>query len=115
MKVTEEDLWIRTYGRLFQKLCSSSAEIPIGIYRTECHVFSTSEVRAGGSKDALAPKQPAGCLRNSCRCHVSFWAPWPLLSGPSGVRFMCPAHVVGWLGPPSGAGEFEDEGPCAAS
>uniref|UniRef100_A0A8C0LWR7 Potassium sodium-activated channel subfamily T member 1 n=2 Tax=Canis lupus familiaris TaxID=9615 RepID=A0A8C0LWR7_CANLF len=43
MKVTEEDLWIRTYGRLFQKLCSSSAEIPIGIYRTECHVFSTSE------------------------------------------------------------------------
>uniref|UniRef100_A0A8C2VA64 Potassium sodium-activated channel subfamily T member 1 n=1 Tax=Chinchilla lanigera TaxID=34839 RepID=A0A8C2VA64_CHILA len=40
MKITEDDLWIRTYGRLFQKLCSSSAEIPIGIYRTECHVFS---------------------------------------------------------------------------
>uniref|UniRef100_A0A667X3H9 Potassium sodium-activated channel subfamily T member 1 n=1 Tax=Myripristis murdjan TaxID=586833 RepID=A0A667X3H9_9TELE len=45
MKVAEEDLWIRTYGRLFQKLCSSSAEIPIGIYRTESHIFSTSEVR----------------------------------------------------------------------
>uniref|UniRef100_UPI003AAAD2B9 potassium channel subfamily T member 1 isoform X3 n=1 Tax=Centroberyx gerrardi TaxID=166262 RepID=UPI003AAAD2B9 len=45
MKVTEEDLWIRTYGRLFQKLCSSSAEIPIGIYRTESHMFSASEVR----------------------------------------------------------------------
>ena len=44
MKVTEEDLWIRTYGRLFQKLCSSSAEIPIGIYRTESHIFPTSEV-----------------------------------------------------------------------
>uniref|UniRef100_A0A8C9BNF7 Potassium sodium-activated channel subfamily T member 1 n=2 Tax=Phocoena sinus TaxID=42100 RepID=A0A8C9BNF7_PHOSS len=43
MKVTEDDLWICTYGRLFQKLCSSSAEIPIGIYRTECHVFSSSE------------------------------------------------------------------------
>ncbi|XP_047184875.1 potassium channel subfamily T member 1 isoform X5 [Scophthalmus maximus] len=43
MKVTEEDLWIRTYGRLFQKLCSSSAEIPIGIYRTESHMFSTTE------------------------------------------------------------------------
>ncbi|KAM5299975.1 potassium channel subfamily T member 1 isoform 2-T2 [Ctenodactylus gundi] len=41
MKVTEDDLWIRTYGRLFQKLCSSSAEIPIGIYRTESHVFSS--------------------------------------------------------------------------
>ncbi|XP_062937774.1 potassium channel subfamily T member 1 isoform X4 [Cynocephalus volans] len=43
MKIGEDDLWIRTYGRLFQKLCSSSAEIPVGIYRTECHVFSTSE------------------------------------------------------------------------
>ncbi|XP_053138262.1 potassium channel subfamily T member 1 isoform X2 [Hemicordylus capensis] len=41
MKITEEDLWIRSYGRLFQKLCSSSAEIPIGIYRTESHMFST--------------------------------------------------------------------------
>lgn len=41
MKITEADLWIRTYGRLFQKLCSSSAEVPIGIYRTECHVFSS--------------------------------------------------------------------------
>uniref|UniRef100_A0A3P8V6B1 Potassium sodium-activated channel subfamily T member 1 n=1 Tax=Cynoglossus semilaevis TaxID=244447 RepID=A0A3P8V6B1_CYNSE len=43
MKITEEDLWIRTYGRLFQKLCSSSAEIPIGIYRTESHMFPSSE------------------------------------------------------------------------
>ncbi|KAM4878127.1 potassium channel subfamily T member 1 isoform 6-T6 [Thomomys bottae] len=41
MKITEDDLWIRTYGRLFQKLCSSSAEIPIGVYRTQCHVFSS--------------------------------------------------------------------------
>ncbi|XP_037633923.1 potassium channel subfamily T member 1-like isoform X9 [Sebastes umbrosus] len=52
MKITEEDLWIRTYGRLFQKLCSSSAEIPIGIYRTESHMFSTSE-----SKDSNAQSQ----------------------------------------------------------
>ncbi|XP_056434914.1 potassium channel subfamily T member 2 [Gadus chalcogrammus] len=43
MKISEEDLWIRTYGRLFQKLCSSSAEIPIGIYRTEYHMFSPPE------------------------------------------------------------------------
>uniref|UniRef100_A0A8C0UGX9 Potassium sodium-activated channel subfamily T member 1 n=1 Tax=Cyanistes caeruleus TaxID=156563 RepID=A0A8C0UGX9_CYACU len=48
MKITEDDLWIRTYGRLFQKLCSSSAEIPIGIYRTESHMFATSEVGQGG-------------------------------------------------------------------
>ncbi|KAM8759613.1 potassium channel subfamily T member 1 isoform 6-T6 [Acanthopagrus schlegelii] len=52
MKITEEDLWIRTYGRLFQKLCSSSAEIPIGIYRTESHMFSTSEC-----KDSYAQSQ----------------------------------------------------------
>ncbi|XP_070811581.1 potassium channel subfamily T member 1 isoform X7 [Pituophis catenifer annectens] len=45
MKITEDDLWIRSYGRLFQKLCSSSAEIPIGIYRTESHMFSTIDVR----------------------------------------------------------------------
>lgn len=50
MKITEEDLWIRTYGRLFQKLCSSSAEIPIGIYRTESHMFSNTEA----SSDNLA-------------------------------------------------------------
>lgn len=55
MKITEEDLWIRTYGRLFQKLCSSSAEIPIGIYRTESHMFSTSEV-SSSSVDILHPR-----------------------------------------------------------
>ncbi|KAI4897087.1 hypothetical protein NFI96_004212 [Prochilodus magdalenae] len=43
MRVCEGDLWIRTYGRLFQKLCSTSSEIPIGIYRTESHVFLPSE------------------------------------------------------------------------
>ncbi|XP_051787720.1 potassium channel subfamily T member 1 isoform X3 [Erpetoichthys calabaricus] len=52
MKITEDDLWIRTYGRLFQKLCSSSAEIPIGIYRTESHMFSASE-----SQDIAAQSQ----------------------------------------------------------
>ncbi|XP_015238187.1 PREDICTED: potassium channel subfamily T member 2-like [Cyprinodon variegatus] len=51
MKITEEDLWIGTYGRLFQKLCSSSAEIPIGIYRTESHIFTTSESQVSMSVD----------------------------------------------------------------
>uniref|UniRef100_A0A3P9MYJ1 Potassium sodium-activated channel subfamily T member 1 n=1 Tax=Poecilia reticulata TaxID=8081 RepID=A0A3P9MYJ1_POERE len=51
MKIKEEDLWIGTYGRLFQKLCSSSAEIPIGIYRTESHVFTTSESQVSMSVD----------------------------------------------------------------
>uniref|UniRef100_A0A8D3AG97 Potassium sodium-activated channel subfamily T member 1 n=1 Tax=Scophthalmus maximus TaxID=52904 RepID=A0A8D3AG97_SCOMX len=58
MKVTEEDLWIRTYGRLFQKLCSSSAEIPIGIYRTESHMFSTTE--AGSSQVSINVEQGEG-------------------------------------------------------
>ncbi|XP_037548174.1 potassium channel subfamily T member 2 [Nematolebias whitei] len=51
MKITEEDLWIGSYGRLFQKLCSSSAEIPIGIYRTEYHIFATSESQVSMSVD----------------------------------------------------------------
>jgi hypothetical protein len=59
MKITENDLWIRTYGRLFQKLCSSSAEIPIGIYRTECHVFS-SEVRVAPT--SVTPSGPVPVL-----------------------------------------------------
>uniref|UniRef100_A0A672T2W0 Potassium sodium-activated channel subfamily T member 1 n=1 Tax=Sinocyclocheilus grahami TaxID=75366 RepID=A0A672T2W0_SINGR len=56
MKVTEEDLWIRTYGRLFQKLCSSSAEIPIGIYRTESHMFSSSEQSQVSVEDCEDPR-----------------------------------------------------------
>ncbi|XP_029109824.1 potassium channel subfamily T member 2 isoform X2 [Scleropages formosus] len=43
MKITEEDLWIRTYGRLYQKLCSSTGDIPIGIYRTESRALPASE------------------------------------------------------------------------
>ncbi|XP_067892599.1 potassium channel subfamily T member 2 isoform X4 [Heterodontus francisci] len=43
MKITEDDLWIRTYGRLYQKLCSSSGDVPIGIYRTESQKLTTSE------------------------------------------------------------------------
>uniref|UniRef100_A0A3B4VM99 Potassium sodium-activated channel subfamily T member 1 n=1 Tax=Seriola dumerili TaxID=41447 RepID=A0A3B4VM99_SERDU len=54
MKVTEEDLWIRTYGRLFQKLCSSSAEIPIGIYRTESHMFSSSECKGSYAQSQVS-------------------------------------------------------------
>ncbi|KAL6489755.1 hypothetical protein MHYP_G00001000 [Metynnis hypsauchen] len=35
MQITEDDLWIQTYGRLYQNLCSTVGDIPIGIYRTE--------------------------------------------------------------------------------
>uniref|UniRef100_A0A8C5M2M6 RCK N-terminal domain-containing protein n=1 Tax=Leptobrachium leishanense TaxID=445787 RepID=A0A8C5M2M6_9ANUR len=43
LRVTEEDLWIRCYGRLYQKLCSTTGDIPIGIYRTETHMLPPSE------------------------------------------------------------------------
>ncbi|XP_077013413.1 potassium channel subfamily T member 2 isoform X4 [Tamandua tetradactyla] len=43
MKITEDDLWIRTYARLYQKLCSSTGDVPIGIYRTETQKLATSE------------------------------------------------------------------------
>ncbi|RWS11617.1 potassium channel subfamily T member 2-like protein, partial [Dinothrombium tinctorium] len=35
IKISKDDLWIRTYGRLYQKLCSTTCEIPVGIYRTK--------------------------------------------------------------------------------
>ncbi|XP_066536824.1 potassium channel subfamily T member 2 [Hoplias malabaricus] len=38
MQITEEELWMQTYGRLYQKLCSSVGDIPIGIYRTETQI-----------------------------------------------------------------------------
>nr|XP_054512907.1 potassium channel subfamily T member 2 isoform X8 [Pan troglodytes] len=43
MKITADDLWIRTYARLYQKLCSSTGDVPIGIYRTESQKLTTSE------------------------------------------------------------------------
>ncbi|XP_047554752.1 potassium channel subfamily T member 1 isoform X1 [Lutra lutra] len=78
MRVTEEDLWIRTYGRLFQKLCSSSAEIPIGIYRTECHVFSTSEPH-----DLRAQSQISVSVED-CQDTQEARAPWGVQAGGGG-------------------------------
>uniref|UniRef100_A0A8D0MVU7 Potassium channel subfamily T member 1 n=1 Tax=Sus scrofa TaxID=9823 RepID=A0A8D0MVU7_PIG len=96
MKITEEDLWIRTYGRLFQKLCSSSAEVPIGIYRTESHVFSsephdlraqvsspsTAESRASGEGHSALREglwhHPPGTDRKQARVPQSHRTGWPL-------------------------------------
>uniref|UniRef100_A0A8C1TJQ2 RCK N-terminal domain-containing protein n=1 Tax=Cyprinus carpio TaxID=7962 RepID=A0A8C1TJQ2_CYPCA len=67
MKITEEDLWIRTYGRLYQKLCSSTGDIPIGIYRTEAHKLPVSEVPSQVSitvedyEDTREPREPLLC------------------------------------------------------
>lgn len=48
MKITKEDLWIRTYGRLYQRLCSTTCEIPLGIYRTEPLESQQGKERAFG-------------------------------------------------------------------
>ncbi|XP_022242333.1 potassium channel subfamily T member 1-like [Limulus polyphemus] len=44
MRITEEDLWIRTYGRLYQKLCSTTCEVPIGICRTQSSLSDASSL-----------------------------------------------------------------------
>ncbi|XP_029165057.1 potassium channel subfamily T member 2 isoform X19 [Nylanderia fulva] len=49
MRITKDDMWIRTYGRLYQKLCSTTCEIPIGIYRTQDTTVSDS---SHGDSDA---------------------------------------------------------------
>ncbi|XP_040594222.1 potassium channel subfamily T member 2 isoform X3 [Mesocricetus auratus] len=72
MKITEEDLWIRTYARLYQKLCSSTGDVPIGIYRTESQKLTTSESQISISveewedtKDAKEPGHHRSIHRNS--------------------------------------------------
>ncbi|KAM6182824.1 potassium channel subfamily T member 1 isoform 4-T4 [Erethizon dorsatum] len=76
MKITEDDLWIRTYGRLFQKLCSSSAEIPIGIYRTECHVFSEPQDLRAQSQVSVNMEE----CEDTCEAR----GPWGARAGPGG-------------------------------
>ncbi|CAG9536774.1 unnamed protein product [Cercopithifilaria johnstoni] len=49
-KITSDDLWMGTYDRLYQKLCSSVAGIPIGIYRT---MLMDAEVKLKVSKDDM--------------------------------------------------------------
>uniref|UniRef100_A0A672ZDB4 RCK N-terminal domain-containing protein n=1 Tax=Sphaeramia orbicularis TaxID=375764 RepID=A0A672ZDB4_9TELE len=73
MRITEDDLWIRTYGRLYQKLCSSTGDIPIGVYRTEAHKLPVSEsqvsITVEDYEDTREPREPllsgSGAHRNS--------------------------------------------------
>ncbi|XP_044899352.1 potassium channel subfamily T member 1 isoform X1 [Felis catus] len=89
MKITEEDLWIRTYGRLFQKLCSSSAEIPIGIYRTECHVFSSSEPHDLRAQSQISVSVEDGPDTQDAR------GPWGARAGGGGGGGTHGRHSVG--------------------
>ncbi|XP_067943638.1 potassium channel subfamily T member 2-like [Watersipora subatra] len=46
IELGEDEQWLNTYGRLYQKLCSSSNfAIPIGIYRTQKSTLSGSSVQ----------------------------------------------------------------------
>ncbi|XP_043217025.1 potassium channel subfamily T member 2-like isoform X2 [Amphibalanus amphitrite] len=53
MRILPGDMWIRTYGRLYQKLCSTTCEIPIGIYRTMDTSESASDL-CGQQEDPKA-------------------------------------------------------------
>lgn len=44
MSITEEDLCIETYGRLYQRLSSTVGDIPIGVYRTKSQTVEPPEV-----------------------------------------------------------------------
>uniref|UniRef100_A0A8C0G9V6 RCK N-terminal domain-containing protein n=1 Tax=Chelonoidis abingdonii TaxID=106734 RepID=A0A8C0G9V6_CHEAB len=83
LKVTEDDLWIRSYGRLYQKLCSSTGDIPIGIYRTESHLFSTAEPQVSVSvedyEDTREPRDALICRMGPRNSTCSDQAEQPLL------------------------------------
>lgn len=61
-------MWIRTYGRLYQKLCSTTCEIPIGIYRTQdTSSMDATHVSSSPLTDRWnpfgGPKPPKHCVR----------------------------------------------------
>ncbi|XP_056631344.1 potassium channel subfamily T member 2 [Diorhabda sublineata] len=67
MRISKDDMWIRTYGRLYQKLCSTSCEIPIGIYRTQDTSISDSshiDEDLGPERVGVTyrPKEGTNCL-----------------------------------------------------
>ena len=65
MKITKDDMWIRTYGRLYQKLCSTTCEIPIGIYRTQDTTSSDASHVSNSPVDRWGPFSALGrhCVR----------------------------------------------------
>ncbi|CAH1101513.1 unnamed protein product [Psylliodes chrysocephalus] len=67
MRISKDDMWIRTYGRLYQKLCSTTCEIPIGIYRTQDTSISDSshldeDLGADRVGVTYRPKEGTNCL-----------------------------------------------------
>ncbi|XP_059615857.1 potassium channel subfamily T member 2 isoform X3 [Phlebotomus argentipes] len=71
IKITKEEMWIRTYGRLYQKLCSTTCEIPIGIYRTQDTSASESHVSNSPVADKWRPFGSFG-MKNCVRMRPSY-------------------------------------------
>ncbi|XP_024081245.1 potassium channel subfamily T member 2 isoform X5 [Cimex lectularius] len=73
MKITKEDMWIRTYGRLYQKLCSTTCEIPIGIYRTQDTSTTGSPQEPCSAEGSMAYQPlPTNCGANSASQHSMY-------------------------------------------
>ncbi|XP_046397333.1 potassium channel subfamily T member 2 isoform X3 [Ischnura elegans] len=74
MKITKDDMWIRTYGRLYQKLCSTTCEIPIGIYRTQDTLAcDSSHPNHGKVKDSSGVMHKTKSESTNClRCSGQF-------------------------------------------
>uniref|UniRef100_A0A8C1U401 Potassium channel, subfamily T, member 2 n=1 Tax=Cyprinus carpio TaxID=7962 RepID=A0A8C1U401_CYPCA len=54
MSITEEDLFIETYGRLYEILSSTVGDIPIGIYRTESQILEPPETPRSQMSDNVS-------------------------------------------------------------
>ncbi|XP_050361411.1 potassium channel subfamily T member 2 isoform X1 [Nymphalis io] len=94
MKITKEDMWIRTYGRLYQKLCSTTCEIPIGIYRTQDTSLADQSHHV-----SMSPRSPSGWF-------------WSRLAGLRPSRPSRPSQATGDAG---SAGDGGSEGRGARS
>uniref|UniRef100_A0A8C7H822 Potassium sodium-activated channel subfamily T member 2 n=1 Tax=Oncorhynchus kisutch TaxID=8019 RepID=A0A8C7H822_ONCKI len=97
MQISEDDLWIQTYGRLYQKLCSTVGDIPIGIYRTESQMADSSEVPSRCSNNQTDIELPpvAGGLHRSSTSSDPSDGKAPLLRRKS----MQWARKLSWRGP----------------
>ncbi|XP_074607442.1 potassium channel subfamily T member 2-like isoform X1 [Acropora palmata] len=62
LKITEGSIWLATYGRLFQKLCSTTCAIPIGLYRTHLPEEDFVDASSKGKKKEV--RDISGIIEN---------------------------------------------------
>uniref|UniRef100_A0AC35UHL0 Flavin-containing monooxygenase n=1 Tax=Rhabditophanes sp. KR3021 TaxID=114890 RepID=A0AC35UHL0_9BILA len=70
-QLTEDDLWIGTYGRLYQKLCSSCGSIPIGIYRTRKMDSNTISIDMELMKSQEWRNKSEASIKNNFEQHLA--------------------------------------------